>query len=254
MRRPGRGIFAILERNLRAFRQDWIGTFCWLGAEPLLLLIAVGYGVGTLVGEVQGRAYLQFFFPALVVGAAMLNAYFEASQMSASKLFERKVYKAALATPLPPADIVVGEIFWSTIKAFMSSAFLLFAGLSAGILDPLPALQLAGFAFATALIFSSLGLLVGTWTLSAHGLLAIQSGIILPLFLFSGAFFPVTQVSENLARVLEFSPLTLSVRIARAIMYGELSMEIGFLALILGLQGFIFFNLSVNRALRNLFR
>ncbi|MEX0756817.1 MAG: ABC transporter, partial [Acidimicrobiia bacterium] len=110
----------VIERNIMVYRRIW-KIFVSGFAEPVFYLLAIGVGVGALVGEVEladGRlvSYTAFVAPALLGASAMNGAIYESTFNIFFKLKYGKIYDGMLATPLRPVDIAVGEISWSLIR------------------------------------------------------------------------------------------------------------------------------------------
>lgn len=214
----------LVERNLYVYRRTWIvilsGFF-----EPLFYLGSIGFGLGALVGSVTGPggqqiSYQLFVAPALLASAAMNGAVAEGTFNFFFKLNYNKTFDAILSTPLSPGDIAVGELVWALIRggvyavAFILVMLLLGLVASPLIVLALPAALLIGFAFGgVAMAATSF---MRTW--QDFDLVQL---VILPLFLFSGTFYPLDAYPEGLRVLVQLTPLYQGVDLLRALVVGH---------------------------------
>jgi lipooligosaccharide transport system permease protein len=214
----------LVERNLYVYRRTWIvilsGFF-----EPLFYLGSIGFGLGALVGGVTGPggqqiSYQLFVAPALLASAAMNGAVAEGTFNFFFKLNYNKTFDAILSTPLSPGDIAVGELVWALIRggvyavAFILVMLLLGLVASPLIVLALPAVLLIGFAFGgVAMAATSF---MRTW--QDFDLVQL---VILPLFLFSGTFYPLDAYPEGLRVLVQLTPLYQGVDLLRALVVGH---------------------------------
>jgi lipooligosaccharide transport system permease protein len=239
--RPGRNAGRLLERNLLVYRRAWMIIFSGF-FEPLFYLFSIGVGLGALVGEVTGPGgapvkYAAFVAPALLGSSAMNGAIYESTFNIFFKLKYGKIYDAILATPMKPADIAVGEITWSLIRgAIYATGFLVVMAAMGLILSPwavlaLPAATLIGFAF------GACGMAVTTFMRSWQDF-DLVSLVILPLFLFSGTFYPLSVYPGTFQVLTRFSPLYHSVEIIRSLTLGAFDWSLaGHVAFLLAMGG-----------------
>ncbi|MEE9298052.1 MAG: ABC transporter permease [Acidimicrobiia bacterium] len=232
----GGGATKILERNFLVYRRIWLIVFSGF-FEPIFYLFSIGIGLGKLIGDVAGPGgepieYAAFVAPALLGASAMNGAIYESTFNIFFKLRYGKVYDAILATPMLPRHIAVGEISWSLGRgALYASAFLVVITAfgyvhSTWALMAIPAAVLIGFAF------GAVGMATTTFMKSWQDFDLVNM-VVLPLFLFSGTFYPL-EVYPDIFRVLtRFSPLYHGVELIRALTLGvfdwSLVGHIGFL-------------------------
>lgn len=216
---------ALVARNAKVARRQplvFLSTFL----EPILYLLSIGIGVGGLVGEIEGPGgrltdYRSFVAPALLATSAMFGAVFDTIVTVFIKYKYLHTYDAVLATPLSPWDVVKGEALWGQARlALHATVYLVTMAVLGLILSPwavlaLPAALLIGYAF------SGVGLLVATvlraWTDFDYVIVAVM-----PMFLFSGVFFPLSQYPDWLAQVVRLTPLYQGVALERALVFGEI--------------------------------
>jgi lipooligosaccharide transport system permease protein len=213
----------ILERNRFIFRRGWMVIFSGF-FEPVFFLLGIGFGLGSLIGTVTGPdgtqiPYAVFVAPALLATAAMNGAVYDSTNMFFRLRYE-KAYDGMLATPLNVGDIALGEVIWALGRGslyglgFLVVMFVFGLVPSAWGLLALPASMLIGFATAAA------GLAATTFMRSWQDL-DLLFVVTLPLFLFSGTFFPITTYPEPLRIVVELSPLYRGVDLVRSLTTGN---------------------------------
>ena len=221
----GRRAGLLIERNLLVYRRGWMmivsGFF-----EPLFYLLSIGLGIGALVGAIplgDGRTvpYTAFVAPALLASSAMNGAIYDSTFNVFFKLKYAKTYDAILATPVGVGDVAVGEIAWALIRGALYAGTFLLVMLAMGlVLSPwailaFPAALLIGFAFGAA------GMAATSFMRTWQDFDLVQL-VILPLFLFSGTFYPLTTYPEPIRLLVELTPLYHGVDLVRGLTTGAL--------------------------------
>jgi lipooligosaccharide transport system permease protein len=217
----------IVRRNFTVYRASWL-VFLTGFLEPVLYLFSIGIGVGQLIDsfELNGTVvpYAVFVAPGMLAASSMNGALLDSTFGIFFKLRYDKVYDGVLATPMRPVDIARGELAWSLLRASVYSAGFLVVMAAMGLLSSWwavlawPATWLIGFAFAGA------GMALTTWMTSWQDFQYIQLAIV-PMFLFSATFFPVTAFDGALRWVVEVSPLYRGVALVRELTTGALSVD-----------------------------
>jgi lipooligosaccharide transport system permease protein len=235
----------LVERNARSFKTFW-PTIVSGFFEPVFYLFSLGVGLGTVVGDVDagdGRTvpYAVFVAPALLAASAMNGAVFDTTGNVFFKLKYARVYDSVLATPLGPRDVAVGEVTWALLRGSAYAAiFLLVMALARTVtswwaLLTLPAAVLIGLAFAGA------GMAATTYMRSWQDLDLVQLAV-LPMFLFSTTFYPLSTYPESLRWVVQVTPLYHGVSLARELALGTVAwttlVHVTYLA-VLGLVGMV---------------
>ena len=215
----------LVERNIYVYRHTWIvllsGFF-----EPLFYLGSIGFGLGALVGTVNGPggqpiSYQLFVAPALLGSAAMNVAIAEGTFNFFFKLRYNKTFDSILSTPLSPGDIAVGELVWALIRGgIYAVAFLIVMAVLGLIVSPwvvlaVPGALLIGFAF------GAVGMAATSFMRTWQDFDLIQL-VILPLFLFSGTFYPLDAYPDALRIVVQLTPLYQGVDLLRSLVVGHL--------------------------------
>jgi lipooligosaccharide transport system permease protein len=225
---------------LTNYRRTWRGSIYSSVLNPLLFLGSIGLGLGSLVdahgtGQLGGVSYLAFLAPGLLAAAAMETAVGESTYPVYGSLKWNKVYQAAVASPLRPVDLFHGHVLFVTLRLAMNCAiFLAVAAAFGAILSPwmiaaLPVAVLTGLAFATPIEAWAV-----TRTRDSSFAMIFRFGMI-PLFLFSGTFFPITQLPGWLQPVAYLTPLWHGVSLCRALNLGtadlgQVAIDVAYLA------------------------
>lgn len=212
-------------RNFLVWRKLAVPSLIGNIAEPLMWLLAFGYGLGALIGEVKvdghTMPYLLFIASGSICMSTMNAASFEALYSAFSRMHVQKTWDGILNAPVQLDDIVLAEMLWASFKAIFSATAILLVILSLGIshaptlIAVLPVLLLAGICFASmALIFNALA--------SGYDFFTYYFTLFLtPTMFLSGVFFPQSQLPPLVRHVAEWLPLSQAVMLVRPLFLGE---------------------------------
>jgi lipooligosaccharide transport system permease protein len=213
----------LIERNTLALGSSWMMIFGGF-FEPLFYLLSIGFGLGGMVGDVPGPGgelipYAVFVAPALLASSSMNGAIAECTFNFFFKLNYQKTYDAVLSTPMAPGDVALGEIGWAVMRSALYSvgffAVILVLGLAQSPLSILsiPAAMLLSWAFSAA------AMALTTWMRGWQDFDLIFL-VTLPLFLFSGTFYPITAYPPALQAFVASTPLYQGVELIRGLITG----------------------------------
>lgn len=229
----------VLERNTMTYRRQW-PVFVSGFFEPLFYLLSIGIGLNHLVGHLHLNgltvSYAVFVAPGMLATSAMNGSIIDSIFNVFFKLKISHVYDPVLATPLDVTDLAAGEVLWSLTRgvlyatSFLTCMILLGDFHSWWVVLCLPGALLTSFAFV------SVGLAGCTWIRSWQDF-EVVNVIQLPLFLFSGTFFPINLYPHWLSIVVTFSPLYQSAALLRGFSLGVLSPVLVVHALYLATMG-----------------
>ena len=250
---PLKSVYCVWRRNLLVFARLWMINLFWIVLEPLIVLLALGYGLGSFVSNVQGVSYADFFFPALLCISSMMVAFFESTYGNFSKLTYQKTYSTMVLSPLEPRQIVLGEILWGATKGTLSAiGVVLIAGLI-GHLDSAMFIPAIMIIFLSSLMFSALGMLVTSYVKNYDQIIYPTSGLIVPMSLLSGTYFPLTNLPFGLEYLSYLMPLRHSVLAVRGCLLGNMPWwQILIHAIVIILMSAILIHFSVKRIERKL--
>lgn len=211
----GRSVAGVWLRHYEAFRRYWQINMTWVLVEPLVVLIAVGFGIGRLVGAVEGApTYAIFVTPGIIIGSAMFHALFETS-WNAYHRIDNEIYQTQLTAPVTPLEITLGDIGWATTKSLMTTASVTFFAALFGWVPDWMGVGVLIPAVLVGVCFGAFGFLFSTTAPYIAFLTLVFTLVATPIHFFSGAFFPVS-ILPGWAQVIAWAlPLTPAVHIAR---------------------------------------
>ena len=212
----------VLRRNLLVWRKLAVASMIGNIAEPLITLVAFGYGLGSMLQSIQGVPYIEYLASGSICMSVMMAASFEAMYSGYSRMHVQKTWEAILNTPVSLDDIVLGEMLWAATKSMMSSTailgvlFVLGIGLHPTTLLVPPLLFLIGVTFASiALIINALA--------SGYDFFTYYITLLLtPMVFVSGVYYPTTQLPEWLQLLAGYLPLSAAVHLVRPLILGHL--------------------------------
>jgi lipooligosaccharide transport system permease protein len=214
----------VWERNLVVYQKIWKVNFITPLLEPLFYIMAFGLGFSGLIGTVRyaglALSYTAFIAPALIATAVMWNAFFETTYGSFVRMYYQKTFDGMLSTPLSLEEIIIAEIVWSATKAVGAAAvMLLVLGVLGYVRFPLgllliPVALLGGLAFgAVGMFFTGIVPTIDMFNLPIFL-------FVTPMFLFSGTFFPISNLPLWAQPVALVFPLYHLTELARCFSLG----------------------------------
>lgn len=218
---------AVIHRGLLATRSTNYLVVLSGFFEPVFYLLSLGIGFGALVGSVQTStgadvSYAAFIAPALLAVSAMNGAVYDSTWNVFFKLNYSKLYQGMLTTSLGPLDVALGEIFLALLRGAMYAVGFMVIMQAFGLnlawtaLLALPAVLLIAFGFA------SLGMAITSY-MKTFQQIEWVSFIMLPMFLFSATFYPITVYPDAIQWVIQALPLWHGVELIRGLTTGALS-------------------------------
>lgn len=247
----------MVQRNLLLYKHIWMvlasGFF-----EPVFYLVAIGLGVGSMIPSVEGMSYPAFVAPALLASSCMNGAISDGFFNIFFRLHVQKTYEGVLATPMRVPDVAFGELLWALSRgALYACAFLVVIVVLGGVLgtpivlSPLGVLALPGAVLAAA-SFSALALCATSFLRTWHDFDMVMGLAVMPMFLFSGTFFPIDRVPLGARAVIEVMPLYHGAAMLRQLTTGRvdwtLGLHVAYLVLV-GVGGFVVAMRRLERAL-----
>jgi lipooligosaccharide transport system permease protein len=237
----GRRGHVLVARSLMVYRHTWIiivsGFF-----EPVFYLFSIGVGLGHLIPAVtvDGHpvSYTSFVAPALLASSAMNGAIYDSTFNIFWKLKYARVYDAVLSTPLGPLDVATGEIAWALGRGLIYSVAFLIVMTFMGLLHSWWALLCLPFALLEALAFAACGMACTTFMRSWQDFEWVTLGL-LPMFLFSATFYPLSTYPHAVGILVRWTPLYQAVDVQRALALGHVGAGLLVNLLYLFVMGFV---------------
>lgn len=217
------GVIHVLERNWMSFRKLFkISIFPNL-FDPILYLVAMGFGIGHFVGEVSGIPYLTFISLGLVAATGMNAANAESTTNAYIQMRLDKTYYEISTTPINLEEIIVGQAIWSGIRGTIFGSLFLLVTFAMDVLQSWTAIFIPIILFLTGTLFGFLGLTFTLITPTRDYLNYYSMLVIQPMYMFSNTFFPLSSVAPWLKNIGWFSPLTHAVGLIRQMARGTLN-------------------------------
>ena len=206
----------VWQRNLDVFFKTWKVNFFPPFIEALLYLTAIGLGIGTYVGAINGVPYIDYIAPAVLAISVMNSAFFECTYGSYVRMYYQKSFDAIIATPLSIEDVIAGEILWGATRSVISVTIMLPVLAVFGVISLPFSLLAIPLAFLGGLTFAGLAMCFTAITPSIDTLNYPSFLLITPMMLFSGTFFPLSILPAIFQYVaLAIFPLTHLVALMR---------------------------------------
>jgi lipooligosaccharide transport system permease protein len=210
----------ITRRNWAVYRKDLFANISPSLADPALIMVSLGLGLGSYLSNVNGMPYMNFLAPGLTVATTLFTSFFETSYGFYVRMTFENVFKAMLTTPIGPAEVVMGELVWVGLKGLVMalgvSLVLACFGLASQPLL-LPLVGLMGFLVGVAC--GAIGLISSGLIRNINQFQTVYSFLIAPLYFLSGIFFPIEQLWTPLRWLAEVFPLIHGVRMAQALFW-----------------------------------
>ncbi len=210
---------------LHRYRRTWRGTVVLNVANPLLFLTGIGAGLGALVNHnssaaLHGLPYLSFLAPGLLAASVMQTAYIDSAHPVHQSVQPKGHYWAANSTPLSPVDIYYGHLLFNIVKAALAAAAFTAVAVAFGAVD---AARAPLVVLATLLVAAAFAAPAAAWAVTTDRQATVPAVLrfgVMPLFMFSGTFFPLSQLPSWLRAVVEVTPLWHGVELCRTTALG----------------------------------
>jgi lipooligosaccharide transport system permease protein len=247
----------MVQRSLILYKHIWTvivsGFF-----EPVFYLFGVGIGLGALVPDIAGVSYAAFIMPGLLAWSCFNGALAEGMFNIFFKLHFQKIYDSILATPMRVPDIAFGEMLWTVTRSALYAAAFLVVTLVTGWLmgQPLLLSRWAVLALPAAILvsaaFAAVALCATSFIRKVQDFDFVMGLAVMPMFLFSGIFFPLAQLPEPVQWVFGALPLYHAVELLRDLTTGTVTLAVlGHVAYLAGL-GTAAFIVAIHRLERTL--
>lgn len=229
-------LYGVWHRHVRVYRKTLLANATPPVLEPLFFFTAIALGLGSFLPhetQFDGLPYPVYVASGMVVATAMFTAVFETTFGTFVRLVFQKTYDAMLGTHLRAGEIFVGEMLFAASKGAVFATVVLLVTLAFGVIPTPWCVLVPAIGFLTAYLFAAIGLIVTSYVKMINNFAFFTTGVITPLFFFSGTFFPIRGHYAILDWLASFIPLTPSVELARALYKAEFSASTAWHALIL---------------------
>ncbi|MEY3265430.1 MAG: hypothetical protein RL717_2907 [Pseudomonadota bacterium] len=212
----------VWQRNFLVWKKLAIASVLGNVAEPLITLIAFGYGLGSLLKEINGVPYIAFLASGSICMSVMMASSFEALYSAFSRMHVQKTWEALLNTPLALDDIVLAEMLWAATKSLISGMAILAVLFGLGIgLHP-TTLLVPPLLFIIGMTFASIALIVNALAKAYDFFTYYFTLVLTPMIFLSGVYYPSTQLPDWLQTLAALLPLSAAVDLVRPLLLGQM--------------------------------
>ncbi|MEO3814627.1 ABC transporter permease [Sphaerisporangium sp. B11E5] len=229
---PVRGVWS---RETALYKRYWASTSFAALVEPTIWLLAFGFGFGSVVGAAYGYNYRDFVATGVVATSVLFISAFGAMFGSFIRRTYQHTYDAVLAAPVDVHELVTAEASWLAAKAGLYGCAPVLVGMAFG-LDPSPGMLLVPFiGFLTGLAFALFGIWMSAIVPSINTFDYVISGVLAPMLLVAGTFFPIDELPPWAAGIARLNPLYHCVELVRSAVFGRLGpADLGHVGFLLG--------------------
>jgi lipooligosaccharide transport system permease protein len=249
------GALRVWQRNRDAFLRLWKTELWPPFVEAVMTLLAFGFGLGVYVQQqVEGGSYLHFIAPGLVMSAVLFTAAFECMFGTYIRMKIEKMFDAIIATPISLEEVVSAEITWAATRASLTGSSVLIVLAVLQLVPSWWSLLMVPVALLTGFMIASLSIIVTALVPSINSYNYYITLGVIPMQLFSGIFFPVSRLPENVGWLVFISPLYPAIQLARALFNGNISIDLLGYVVWLSVLAVITYTLAVNLMRRRLIK
>jgi len=223
--------------------------------EPIFYLVALGFGLGSLVQNIQGLPYINFIAPALIAISMMNSSFFECTYGSFVRMYYQKTFDAIIATPVNIEEVIAGELVWGATRSLISSSIVLGVVAAFGLVSSPLFILIPVVAFFAGLMFAAIAMCFTAIAPNIDFFNYPAFLLITPMFLLSGTFFPLADLPGFIQIIAKaFLPLTHAVNLARGLILGNLESSLLISLVWIAAATPFFFILSINLMKRKLIK
>lgn len=248
-------VWRVWRRDFDVFMKTWKVNFFPPLLEPIFYLVALGFGLGSLISSIGGMPYVQFIAPALISISMMYSSFFECTYGSFVRMYYQKTFDAIIATPISVEEVIAGELLWGAARSTISSSIVLAVVAGFGLITSPFAILIPLVAFFSGLMFSAIAMCFTALAPNIDFFNYPAFLFITPMFLLSGTFFPLNDLPAFM-QVLATAvlPLTHTVTLTRALLFGSFDQSILISLAWMAAATSFFFILSINQMKKRLIK
>ncbi|MCA1393644.1 ABC transporter permease [Bradyrhizobium sp. IC3123] len=209
---------AVWRRNFIAWKKVALASILGNLADPLTNLFGLGFGLGLILGRVEGTSYIAFLAAGMVATSAMTSATFETMYAAFARMDAKRTWEAILSTQLTLGDIVLGELVWAASKSVLAGTAIAIVAAALGYASWLSILYAMPTIALTGLVFASLAMVVISLAPSYDYFVFYQTLVLTPMVFLCGVVFPSSQLPDSFRHFVSLLPLAHSVDLIRPAM------------------------------------
>lgn len=211
----------VWQRNFTVYTKLYKSSIALNFVEPALYLAALGLGLGAFVKEINGVPYINFIAPGIIASSSMFAATYECTYGTYVRMTFQKTFDAILATPVNIDDLVAGELMWGATKSMLYGTIIMIVISLFGLVDSPMIILAIPVLFLSGLIFAEVSLIAVATVPGIDTFNYFYTLLMTPMFLFSGIFFPLTNLPPVVSKIAFFTPLYHLVNICRSFASGK---------------------------------
>jgi lipooligosaccharide transport system permease protein len=216
----------VWRRNFMVWKKLAIPSVLGNLADPMFYMLALGYGLGALLPEINGMSYITFLAAGTICYSTMNSASFESLYSAFSRMHVQKTWEAILNAPLMLDDVVLAEWIWAASKSILSGTSILIVIWLLGLTHSPLTLWIPFIALLIGICFAGLGLVMTALSPSFDFFMFYFTLVITPMTLLCGVFFPVAQLPSAIQAIAAFLPLTHAIELVRPLITGNVPQNI----------------------------
>ncbi|MDY6803014.1 MAG: ABC transporter permease [Cyanobacteriota bacterium] len=208
------GVYSVWRRHAQVYKKTWLVNSLPPLSEPIIYLLAFGYGLSPLVGEVTyaGReiSYLEFLAPGMVAVAVLFQSFVEGAYGTFLRLNYQRTWQALLTAPLTFTEVFLGDWFWAATKGVLAATITGLVAIIWGLFSGWEFLLSFPLVILGSLLFGAVGLLSAGLARTIDQMNVPLFLVLIPMFTLGGTYFPrdvLPPVLEKIAGVLPLAPL-----------------------------------------------
>jgi len=213
----------VWQRNFTVYTKLYKSSIVFNFVEPTLYLIALGFGLGAFVKEINGVPYINFIAPGIIASSSMFATASECSYGTYVRMTYQKTFDAILATPVNINDLIGGELMWGATKSVLYGTIIMVVISAFGLVTSPLIILVIPVLFISGLIFAEISVMAAAIVPGIDSFSYYFTLLLTPSFLFSGIFFPLNTLPPVVSKIAFFTPLYHLVNICRSFSYGQLS-------------------------------
>jgi len=213
------GIYSVWHRHARVYQRTWLVNCLPPISEPIMYLVAFGFGLSPLVGDItyagQQVSYLRFIAPAMIAVGVLFQSFFEGAYASFIRLNFQKTWQALLTAPLSFTEVFLGDWFWAATKGMIAGGLTGLVAVLWGLYSPLNLFFSLPLMLLGSLLFGAMGLLTAGSVRQIDQINIPIFLLIIPMFTLCGTYFPRETLPPILRAIATVLPLSSMIDLLR---------------------------------------
>ncbi|HOW54763.1 MAG TPA: ABC transporter permease [Syntrophorhabdaceae bacterium] len=211
----------VWQRHFMVYTKLYKSSIALNFVEPVMYLVAMGFGLGGYISEINGKPYINFIAPGIIASSSMFATVYECTYGTYVRIFFQKTFDAILATPVNIDDLIAGEIIWGATKSTLYGIIIIGTISAFHLVDSFFVLLIIPVVFLSGLVFAEISLICVALVPGIDSLNYFYTLFLTPMFLFSGIFFPLDAFPVFVGKIAYFTPLFHLTSICRALSAGN---------------------------------